>query len=450
MALPVGGAEMSATISTQDPARHRCRVCGAGLTRTFVDLGAAPPCEAILSADECERGEVAYPLHVRICEGCLLVQLPEVIPAEEIFTDDYAYFSSFSASWIEHARRYTSMVAERLDLGAQSFVIEVASNDGYLLRHVKEAGIRCLGVEPTANTAAAAQESGIETEVVFLGEATGADIARRHGRADLVVANNVYAHVPDLADFTKGLAQLLAPQGTLSMEFPHLARLIEQRQYDTIYHEHFQYYTLLTAQRAVALGGLTITDVEELTTHGGSLRVFCMHDSQAHKPTAAVLELLAREEAAGLHTLEGHEGFEESVRGVKRDLLRFLLGAQEQGKRVVGYGAPGKGNTLLNHCGVRPDLLEFTVDRNPHKHGKYLPGSRIPVLAPEAIDQARPDYVLVLPWNLRAEISAQLQDIADWGGQLVFAIPELQIVPPGPPGRSEASAAGAQSIRGAR
>lgn len=414
-----------------------CRVCGTSLTRTFVDLGAAPPCEAILTPNSAEKGEVAYPLHVRICSKCLLVQLPEVIPAEEIFTADYAYFSSFATSWVEHARRYALAMARDLNLGPDSLVIEVASNDGYLLRHFKEAGIPCLGVEPTANTAAAAQAAGIDTEVLFLGEDTGNAIAVRHGKADLVAANNVYAHVPDLADFTKGLSALLKPEGTLTMEFPHLMRLIDERQFDTIYHEHFQYYTLLTAQRAVALGGLRIVDVDELSTHGGSLRVYCRHAATAGEPSDAVTELLAREEAAGLHSLEGHEGFEGAVRGVKRDLLRFLLDAQERGKQVVGYGAPGKGNTLLNHCGIRADLLQFTVDRNHHKHGKFLPGSRIPVLEPKAIERERPDYVLVLPWNLREEISAQLHYVADWGGKLVFAIPHLQIVEPGPRGGAQ-------------
>lgn len=407
-----------------------CRLCGGRQMKTFIDLGASPPCEAILSPRQVDLGEVTYPLHVRICECCLLVQVPEVIPAEDIFTHDYAYFSSFSTSWIEHARRFTRSIVERLELGAASFVIEVASNDGYLLKHFKGAGIRCLGIEPTANTAAAARAAGIETEVVFLGAASGSDIAERYGRADLVVANNVYAHVPNLADFTQGLAALLAPEGTLTMEFPHLARLIEHRQFDTIYHEHFQYYTLLTAQRAVALGDLVITDVEELRTHGGSLRIYCRHSEAAGDPSPAVAELLTREEESGLHELRGHVGFERAVHSVKRDLLRFLLDAQEQGKRVVGYGAPGKGNTLLNHCGIRSDLIEFTVDRNPHKHGKFLPGSRIPVLAPEAIEQARPDYVVVLPWNLREEISAQLHYIARWGGRLVYAIPELEIVTP--------------------
>lgn len=408
-----------------------CRVCDAPLTTTFVDLGSAPPCEAILDAEAVTGGEMAYPLHVRVCDECLLVQLPEVLPAEEIFTDSYPYFSSFSTSWIEHARRYVESMRERLALTGDSFVIEVASNDGYLLQHVRDAGIRCLGVEPTANTAAAAREKGIETEVCFLGRETGRDIAARHGKADLVVANNVYAHVPDLDDFTGGLAELLADTGTLTIEVPHLAKLIELRQYDTIYHEHYQYYTLQTIGRALALGGLAVVDVEELPTHGGSLRVYAQHADHAAEPSAAVTDLLAREKAAGLHDLAGLTGFEASVRAVKRDLLRFLLDAQEQGKSVVGYGAPGKGNTMLNHCGISRDLLGFTVDMNPHKHGKFLPGSRIPVLAPEAIEEARPDYVLVLPWNLRDEITRQLSpSVSSWGGRLVFAVPSLEIVDP--------------------
>lgn len=410
---------------------EHCRVCGAPLTTTFVDLGSAPPCEAILDAEAVTKGETAYPLHVRVCDACLLVQLPEVLPADEIFTDDYPYFSSFSTSWIEHARRYVEMMRERLNLTRDSFVVEVASNDGYLLQHVKDAGIRCLGVEPTANTAQAAREKGIETEVCFLGRETGRDIAARHGKADLVVANNVYAHVPDLDDFTGGLAELLADTGTLTIEVPHLAKLIDLRQYDTIYHEHYQYYTLQTIGRALALGGLAVVDVEELPTHGGSLRVYAQHADHAAEPTSAVGELLEREESAGLHNLEGLTGFEASVHAVKRDLLRFLLDAQEQGKTVVGYGAPGKGNTMLNHCGISRDLLSFTVDMNPHKHGKFLPGSRIPVHAPSAIDEAKPDYVLVLPWNLRDEITRQLApSVSSWGGKLVFAVPALEIVDP--------------------
>lgn len=411
-----------------------CRICAAPLTRTFVDLGAAPPCEAILTPEAAQRGETAYPLHVRTCEECLLVQLPEVLPADEIFTDDYPYFSSFSSSWVDHAERYVEDIRTTLDLGPDSFVIEVASNDGYLLQHVRNAGIRCIGIEPTANTAAAARERGIDTEVCFLGRETAADIGARHGRADLVVANNVYAHVPDLDDFTGGLATLLAEDGTLTIEVPYLARLIELRQYDTIYHEHFQYYTLQTAARALALGGLVVVDVEELATHGGSLRIHAQHEAHARQAGPAVAAMLEAEEAAGLHSLEGLSGFEAAVHGVKRDLLRFLLDAQEQGKTVVGYGAPGKGNTMLNHCGIRADLLPFTVDMNPHKHGKFLPGSRIPVLPPVAIDDARPDYVLVLPWNLREEITAQLSpSVATWGGKLVFAVPSLDVVSPAIP-----------------
>lgn len=422
---------MGTTDSGHDQQHLLCRICQAPLTRTFVDLGAAPPCEAILTPEAAQQGEMAYPLHVRVCTECLLVQLPEVLAAEEIFTDSYPYYSSFSTSWVEHARRYVETMRERLNLGAESFVIEVASNDGYLLQHVKDAGIRCLGVEPTANTAAAAIQRGIETEVCFLGRETATDIVARHGRADLVVANNVYAHVPDLDDFTGGLSTLLAENGTLTIEVPHLMRLIELRQYDTIYHEHFQYYTLQTIGRALALGGLAVTDVEELPTHGGSLRVYAQHSAHAAAPSAAVEDLLAREEAAGLHSLDGLSGFESAVHAVKRGLLRFLLDAQEDGKTVAGYGAPGKGNTMLNHCGIARDLLPFTVDMNPHKHGQFLPGSRIPILAPSALDEARPDYVLVLPWNLREEITRQLApSVSSWGGKLVFAVPTLEVVDP--------------------
>lgn len=414
------------------PTELRCRICEAPLSTTFVDLGASPPCEAILDAEAAEGGEAFYPLHVRICDSCLLVQVPEVIPAEEIFTDDYAYFSSFSTSWLDHARTYAEVMRERLGLGGGSKVIEVASNDGYLLRHFAEMGVPVLGIEPTANTAAAARALGIDTVVEFLGEATAAAVVAEHGRADLVAANNVYAHVPDLRDFTIGLATLLAPHGTLTIEVPHLARLIEQRQFDTIYHEHFQYYTLLTMQRALALGGLAVTDVEELGTHGGSLRVYAQHVDAASPPSEAVAQVLAAEAKAGLHSVSGHAGFDASVQSVKRDLVRFLLDAQEQGRSVVGYGAPGKGNTLLNYCGIKPDLIAFTVDRNHHKHGRFLPGSRIPVLHPDEIAAVKPDYVLVLPWNLRTEITAQLEYVADWGGTLVYAIPELAFVTPGP------------------
>lgn len=411
---------------------YTCRVCDAPLDTTFVDLGMAPPCEAFLRPDQDEQPEAFYPLRVRICTSCLLVQLPEYLPATEIFTDHYPYFSSFSTSWLEHARRFAGAMTDRLGLGPGSLVTEVASNDGYLLRHFRDLGVPVLGVEPTANTAAAAVELGIPTVVDFLGERTGARIAAEHGRADLVVGNNVYAHVPDLADFTAGLAHLLASHGTLSLEFPHLAQLIANRQLDTIYHEHFQYYTLLTAQRALALGDLVVVDVEELATHGGSLRVLAMHREHVQEhdvPIAAsVPALLARERAAGLHELAGHQGFGPAAQAVKGDLVEFLIAAQRDGFTVAGYGAPGKGNTMLNYAGIRSDLLAFTVDRNHHKHGLLLPGSHIPVRPVEALADERPDYVLVLPWNLREEITAQLHYVRDWGGRLVFALPELEIL----------------------
>lgn len=410
----------------------RCRICDASLTETFVDLGAAPPCEAFLDAGQRSGAESFYPLHVMICGQCLLVQLPEYLPADEIFTNHYPYYSSFSTSWVDHARRYTETMIGLLGLDADSFVVEVASNDGYLLQHFRDRHVPSVGIEPTPNTAEEALAKGITTEVFFLGEASATEFVGRHRGADLVIANNVYAHVPQLGDFTRGLAQLLAPEGTLTLEVPHVQRLIEQHQYDTIYHEHFQYYTLLTAKRALALGGLTVVDVEELPTHGGSLRIYARHAQAAAGLTDApsIVRVLQAEQDAGLHSMEGYRGFARSVEKVKRDLWRFLLDAQEQGKRVVGYGAPGKGNTLLNHCGIKADVLPFTVDRNHHKHGLFLPGTRIPVLPPGELDAARPDYVLVLPWNLKREIIEQLAYTADWGCRLVFAIPELSIEDP--------------------
>ncbi len=404
-----------------------CRICGHRLSRTFVDLGMSPPCEDILSTQRLNEAEVFYPLHVRICDACLLVQLPNVIPPEEIFTDSYAYFSSYSTSWVEHARRYSTKMIERLGLDASSMVMEVASNDGYLLQHFVAAGIPVLGIDPAGNTADAAIAKGIPTEKVFLGARTALDLLQRYGPADLIAANNVFAHVPDLHDFVTGLATLLAGEGTLTLEFPHLQRLIEQRQYDTIYHEHFSYYTLLTAQRALALGGLQVFDVEELPSHGGSLRVFARHAAAAGRSSAAVEQVLEAERVKGLHSLAGYTGFANQVALVKMDLLDFLIEAKRDGKSVVGYGAPGKGNTLLNHCGIRTDLLTFTVDMNPNKHGMYLPGSQIPIRAPEAIGAATPDYILILPWNLRGEIEAQLGYARDWGAKFVVAIPALEV-----------------------
>lgn len=404
-----------------------CRLCGQPLTETFVDLGMSPLCESYLPADQLDLPETFYPLHVRVCSACLLVQLPTYVPGEAIFSE-YAYFSSYSDSWVAHARRYAEAMVERLRLDTGSLVTEVASNDGYLLQHFVAAGVPVLGVEPAANIAEVARTRGVRTETRFLDAATGAELADQYGRADLVVGNNVYAHVPDLHGFTAGLAALVKPDGLVTLEFPHLLRLIEGRQYDTIYHEHYQYLSLLTATRALSTASLSVVDVEELPTHGGSLRVYARPEATAGEPLPPVKAVLEAEAAAGLHTLEGHRGFAGAVHEIKRDLLSFLLAARAKGSTVVGYGAPGKGNTLLNHCGIRTDLLAWTVDRSPHKQGRFLPGTHIPIYDPARIAQERPDCVLVLPWNLRTEISSQLSYVQEWGGQLVFPIPELEVV----------------------
>jgi len=404
-----------------------CRLCAAPLTHTFVDLGASPLCESYLAAEQLDAPETTYPLHVRTCANCLLVQLPECVGASGIFSD-YAYFSSYSDSWVEHACTYVDAMVEQLALGPESFVVEVASNDGYLLQHLVARGVPVLGIEPAANVAEVARARSIPTEVVFLGAEEGARISRKHRGADLVVANNVFAHVPDLLDFAQGLRELMAADGLLTLEFPHLLRLIEGRQYDTIYHEHFSYFSLLTATRALETAGLKVTDVEQLPTHGGSLRLHARPVESAHEVAPAVADLLNVEQEAGLHGLQGHAGFATAVLDVKRDLLQFFINASRDGHRLAAYGAPGKGNTLLNHCGIRGDLLPYTVDRSPHKQGRFLPGTRIPILAPEHLARDRPDFVLVLPWNLRDEITEQLSYIRDWGGRLVFPIPTLQVV----------------------
>ena len=387
----------------------------------------SPLCESYIPEESLDEAESFYPLHVRLCEACLLVQLPAYVSGEHIFSD-YAYFSSYSDSWVAHAKRYSEAMIERLDLTPDSLVTEVASNDGYLLQHFQAAGIPVLGVEPAGNVAEAARARGIRTEVEFLGAETGLAIGQRHGRADLVAANNVFAHVPDIRGFAAGLRALVKDEGTVTLEFPHLLRLIERRQYDTIYHEHFSYLSLLTSTRALATAGLRVVDVEELPTHGGSLRVYARPEENGGEPTERVKAVLAEEEYAGLHTVAGHEGFAPAVLKIKSDLLGFLLTAAAEGRSVAGYGAPGKGNTLLNHCGIRSDLLSYTVDRSPFKQGKFLPGTHIPIYPPERLAQTRPDYVLVLPWNLRDEISQQLSYIGSWGGKLVFPIPELEIV----------------------
>jgi len=406
---------------------HQCRLCGAALTRTFVDIGMSPLCESYVPQEKLDEAEAFYPLHVRLCETCLLVQLPAYVRGEDIFSD-YAYFSSYSDSWVAHAKTYADAAIGRLGLGPGSLVTEVASNDGYLLQHFAAAGIPVLGVEPAANVAEAARAKGIRTEVRFLGAETGREIAERYGRADLVAGNNVFAHVPDIRGFAAGLRALVKDEGTVTLEFPHLLRLIERRQYDTIYHEHYSYLSLLTSSRALETAGLRVVDVDELATHGGSLRVYARPEEAAGEPSGNVKAVLAAEEAAGLHTVAGHEGFAAAVLKIKSDLLGFLLGAARDGRSVAGYGAPGKGNTLLNHCGIRSDLLSYTVDRSPVKQGLFLPGTHIPIYAPERLAETRPDYILVLPWNLRTEISQQLAYVRSWGGKLVFPIPELEII----------------------
>jgi len=384
----------------------------------------SPLCESYVPAERLDEAEVFYPLHVRLCESCLLVQLPAYVSGESIFSD-YAYFSSYSDSWVAHAKRYARAMIASLGLDADSLVTEVASNDGYLLQHFVAEGIPVLGVEPAANVAEAARSRGIRTVVQFLGPQTGQGIADEHGRADLVAANNVFAHVPDIRGFAAGLRALVKDSGVVTLEFPHLLRLIERRQYDTIYHEHFSYLSLLTSSRALATAGLRVVDVDELGTHGGSLRVYARPQESAGEPTARVKAVLDEEEAAGLHTVAGHAGFAGQVLKIKSDLVGFLLDAAAQGRSVAGYGAPGKGNTLLNHCGIRSDLLSYTVDRSLVKQGMFLPGTHIPIYPPERLAETRPHYILVLPWNLREEISEQLGYVRSWGGRLVFPIPVL-------------------------
>ncbi|MDQ0377666.1 class I SAM-dependent methyltransferase [Amycolatopsis thermophila] len=404
-----------------------CRLCGSTHLASVVDLGATPPCEAFLTAEQVDESENTFPLHLRVCTDCWLAQIPPLITPEDTFTE-YAYFSSYSQSWVDHAGRFVAGAVERLGLDRGSFVVEVASNDGYLLKHVVAQGIRCLGVEPSVNVGQAAREAGVPTLTAFLGPETGASVREQYGPANLVVANNVYAHIPDVIGFTKGLRALAADDGWVSIEVQHLLTLIEKTQYDTIYHEHFQYYTVASAQRALASGGLSLVDVELLPTHGGSIRLWARPAEAAGEPSRRMLDVLAREKAAGLHELSGYTEFAARVARVGRDLLRFLIDAADDGLTVAGYGAPGKGNTLLNHCGIRPDLLAYTVDRNPYKHGRFTPGTRIPVLPPDRIAADRPDYVLVLPWNLRDELTQQLSYVGEWGGKLVFPIPHLEIV----------------------
>ena len=409
------------------PNAHLCRACGAPLTETFVDLGATPLANSYLAPADADLMEPHYPLHARVCGSCLLVQLPAVQTAEAIFSD-YAYFSSYSDSWVEHARRYVTAIVPALAHRPDSRVVEIASNDGYQLRHQVAAGIGVLGVEPAANVAAAAIAAGVDTEIAFFGRAYAEGLVERRGRADLIVANNVLAHVPDLNDFVAGIAVLLAPAGRVTVEAPHLLRLIRQRQFDTIYHEHFSYLSLLATSAAVARHGLEVVDVEELPTHGGSLRYHLAHAAAGIAPGPRVQQVLDDERAAGLDRVAGYGGFAEACADVKTGLLEFLIDARRAGRTVAAYGAPAKGNTLLSYCGVGPELVAYTVDRSPAKQGRLLPGSRIPVHAPERLRSDRPDDILILPWNLRDEIAAQLADVVDLGSRLVVAVPELEVI----------------------
>jgi SAM-dependent methyltransferase len=404
-----------------------CRICGTQLSRTFVDLGMSPLCESYVAPERLDAMEPFYPLHARICERCLLVQLPELVAPEAIFTE-YAYFASYSDSWVEHARLYADAMIERLGLGPEHFVVEPASNDGYLLQHFVGRGIRVLGVEPARNVAEAAEARGVPSRTVFFGARAAREIVASSGHADLIPANNVLAHVPDINDFVAGIATLLAPGGLATLEFPHLLRLIEGNQFDTIYHEHYSYLSLHTVERLFAAHGLSVVDVEELATHGGSLRVYARHADAEPEPAAErVGQLRALEHEHGLDRLDGYDGFGARVEALKRDLLEFLIAARREGRRVAGYGAPGKGNTLLNYCGIRTDLLEYTVDRNPYKQGLHLPGTHIPIERPERLAETRPDFILVLPWNLRDEIVAQLSYARDWGARFVVPIPAVEV-----------------------
>ncbi len=405
----------------------KCRSCGTPLHDVFLDLGSAPPSNAFLRAEDLSAPESWFPLRLYTCTRCHLVQVDEVQRHDALFSSDYVYFSSYSRSWLEHAERYVAYTSERLDLGAGSLIMEIASNDGYLLQYVKERGIPCIGIEPTASTAAAARDRGIETIERFFGRAFAEEFATARRKADLVVANNVLAHVPDINDFVAGLAIVLAPEGTVTIEFPHLLQLVAQHQFDTVYHEHFSYFSLHAVQRILGSHGLRIWDVEELTTHGGSLRLWVCHAGAANRETPAVASLLAKEAAAGMLEMSYYHGFQRVADQVKNDFLTFLLNCKRDGKHVVGYGAAAKGNTLLNYAGLRPDLLGYVVDASPHKQGRYLPGSRIPVVAEAKIRDTRPDYVVILPWNLRDEITAQLAYIREWGGKLVTAVPSLVV-----------------------
>ncbi len=410
------------------PLSQTCRFCDHNLHDTFIDLGMSPLSNSYLTQDDLNKKEAFYPLHVQICQECFLVQLPQFETPENIFCD-YAYFSSYAMSWLKHSEDYTQMMIERFSIDTHWNVVEIASNDGYLLQYFKAQNIPVLGVEPALNVAEVALTKGIPTLSEFFGKALAETLQQQGKSADLLVANNVLAHVPDLNDFVAGLKILLAPQGVLTIEFPHLLRLIEGNQFDTIYHEHFSYFSLLTVQQVFAKHNLSIFDVEEISTHGGSLRIFVKHQEDTARPiTERVAELAASEKRFGLDNIRTYKDFATNIATLKQALVEFVVEAKKAGKSIAGYGAPAKGNTLLNYCGIDSDSLSFTVDKNPYKQGRYLPGIRIPVLHPDKIMEAKPDYLFVLPWNIKDEIITQMAFIKDWGGKFVIPIPELLVV----------------------
>jgi SAM-dependent methyltransferase len=405
-----------------------CRFCGKGLQTTFVDLGMSPLCQTVIKPEQLNHMEPFYPLRAWVCGNCFLVQLEEYVAPDNIFSE-YAYFSSYADSWVEHARKYTVLMRDRFGIGAKSLVMEIASNDGYLLQHFVAAGVPVLGIEPAANVAKVAQEKGIRTEVCFHGRTSADKLVSKYGQADLLLGNNVLAHVPDLNDFVAGMKRLLKPSGVITMEFPHLERLMEENQFDTIYHEHFSYFSFFTVEQVFAAHGLTLFDVDALPTHGGSIRIYARHAEDSSKPVSErAQQLRAHELSLGFNRLQTYEKFAEQVKATKRKVLSLLFDLKSQGKTVVGYGAPGKGNTLLNYCGIRTDLLDYTVDRNPYKQGTFTPGTHIPILSPDRIRETRPDYVFLLPWNLKDEICSQMSFIREWGGRFIAPIPEPRIL----------------------
>lgn len=421
-------------VSIADAKRHDgaggpCRLCARELEHEFVDLGMSPLCESFLPADQLDGLESYFPLHAYVCDNCFLVQLKEYVSPAEIFRQ-YAYFSSYSTSWVEHARAYCEMVTERFGLDADSLVVELASNDGYLLQHFIPLGVPVLGIEPAENVAREAIAKGIPTRVEFFGTQLAGELAGENYMADLIIGNNVLAQVPNLNDFVAGIKRILKPEGTVTLEFPHIGKLIAGNQFDTIYHEHFSYFSLTAIEHLAARHGLKVIDVEELATHGGSLRVYLALRASPRKADASVSALLAREKKTGLLEIETYRGFAAQVKRTKRELLAFLIHAKNSGKSICGYGAPGKGNTLLNYCGIGTDFLDFTVDRNPYKHGLFTPGMHIPIFPLEAISMAKPDYILILPWNLKSEIVEQMRSVGEWGAKFIVPIPAVSIIDP--------------------